>query len=161
MRGAALCVLACLAGAPAYAADQPAMVVFGAGVFDLFGDTKRAGDLRLAVRLPSAGLNVTPFFGLEGTTDGGFLALTGMAADFEVQPNLFIGGTGGLGYFRAGSGADLGHELEFRATVEVTWRLPGGNRVGVALGHISNFWRGQTNPGAETLGLIYLVPLEP
>ena len=64
----------------------------------------------------------------------------------------------GLGYYDNGSGKNLGNDLQFRTTLELSYRLKNENRIGISLGHISNANFGDKNPGTEIISLTYQVP---
>jgi hypothetical protein len=63
------------------------------------------------------------------------------------------------GYYRKGSGKDLGYSLEFRSQFEVGYTLRGGSRVAVAISHLSNGGLGSSNRGEESLTLGFEFPL--
>ena len=49
---------------------------------------------------------------------------------------------------------------EFRTGIELAKRFRTGHRLGVSLAHLSNGSLSDKNPGTETLGLIYSIPLD-
>ena len=63
-----------------------------------------------------------------------------------------------FGYYDDGEGKKLGHNLEFRTTIEISYNLKNNNRIGFSLGHISNANIGDKNPGVEIISLSYQVP---
>ena len=62
-----------------------------------------------------------------------------------------------MGAFSKGNGKDLGHEIEFRSTLEISYQLKNKNRIGLSVGHLSNAGIGDINPGTEILSLSYQV----
>ena len=64
----------------------------------------------------------------------------------------------GFGYYDNGSGKNLGNDLQFRTTLELSYKLKNENRVGLSIGHISNANLGDKNPGVEIISLTYQVP---
>ena len=64
----------------------------------------------------------------------------------------------GFGYYDNGSGKNLGNDLQFRTTLELSYKLKNENRVGISIGHISNANLGDKNPGVEIISLTYQVP---
>ena len=54
---------------------------------------------------------------------------------------------------------DLGHPIEFRSQMEMSYRFNDRSRLGLAISHYSNASLGDTNPGTETISLYYSVPL--
>ena len=56
---------------------------------------------------------------------------------------------------------DLGGPLEFRTSLELSYRLAGGAQVGACLYHLSNGGLFDRNPGSESLVLTYRAGLRP
>jgi hypothetical protein len=63
------------------------------------------------------------------------------------------------GYYDNGDGVDLGHEVEFRSSIELSYRFDNRTRLGVSFYHLSNASIGDTNPGTEVLSVVYSIPL--
>ena len=64
----------------------------------------------------------------------------------------------GFGYYDRGSGKKLGHEVQFRTTIEFSYELKNSNRLGLSFSHTSNANLGNKNPGVEVITLSYQVP---
>lgn len=152
--------------------------VFGVGYYDIKFDgssTNNAVDLRYERRFDKSLLrigpesydffDVKPFAGFEGTSDSATyyligiylddnagIILTGDTSKFLITPSF------GFGIYDAGGGKKLGHEIEFRTTLEVSYQLENKNRIGLSFGHISNAGLGDDNPGVEILSLSYQIP---
>lgn len=152
--------------------------IFAIGYYDIKFDgsnTNEATDFRYERRFDKSLLqigpesydffDIKPFVGFEGTTDSAtyFLAgiylddnagilLTGKSSKFLVTPSF------GFGVYDAGEGKKLGHDIEFRTTIEVSYQLENKNRIGLSFGHISNAGLGDDNPGVEILSLSYQIP---
>ena len=62
------------------------------------------------------------------------------------------------GIYDDGSGKKLGNDLQFRTSLEVSYELSNGNRIGISFSHISNANLGDKNPGVEILSISYHVP---
>ena len=78
---------------------------------------------------------------------------------FQGKTNNFIFTPSfGVGYYDNGSGKNLGNDVQFRTTLEVSYTLKSKNRIGLSIGHISNANLGDKNPGAEIISLTYQVP---
>ena len=60
---------------------------------------------------------------------------------------------------RRGDGRDLGHELEFRSSIELSYRFDDRTRLGLSFYHLSNANIGDFNPGTEVLSIVYSIPL--
>ena len=50
------------------------------------------------------------------------------------------------------------HDIQFRTTLEINYKLKNNNRIGISIGHISNANLGNKNPGVEIISLNYQVP---
>ena len=152
--------------------------VFGLGVYDVKFDgsaSNIAVDLRYEKRFDHSLVNIgpeeenffylKPFVGIETTTDSAFYfiggiylednlgnILTGKESRWNFTPSF------GLGYYEDGDGKNLGNQIEFRTTLEVSYQLENSNRIGISFGHISNANIGNKNPGVEIISLSYQRP---
>ena len=159
------CLAACLAvtataGSAGAAAPRPhgdGLVAFGPGWGQILDrDPIVMGWLELR---PAARWWIfRPWFGLETSGDETFTAL-GVQYDWAPAPWLRVTPNFGVGVFHQTSGFELGLPLEFRSTLEVTVRLPGGQRLGTSFGHISNAGLGDHNPGTELLKIVVALPV--
>ncbi len=141
--------------------------IFSLGLFDFNKQKNEAIDLRFERRIDKKLFDlgpeeetlytIKPFYGLEFTTDSAFYILGGVYVEEELWKNFFITPNFGVGYYSNGDGKDLGSELEFRSTLEVSYGFS-RNRIGLSLGHISNASIGEKNPGTEILSLSYQIP---
>ena len=152
----------CVAGGSAMAADRdrdPDLLGLTVGYFDILHNDDAAAEFRVEYR-PSFNMWVMkPFVGGMATTDGAVHGYAGILFDvpfgrFRFTPSF------APGYFYEGNGKDLGHRIEFRSQMEIGYVLPNGGRVAVNFNHISNAGIGTNNPGSESLGLTYAVPLD-
>ena len=57
------------------------------------------------------------------TTDSALYGYAGLSAEFEIFDNFFIGPSFAAGAFDEGDGKDLGHTVEFRSSLEASYRL--------------------------------------
>ena len=73
-------------------------------------------------------------------------------APFVISPGFAVGG------YHSGASKDLGYGLEFRSTMEVTYKFDSGQRLGAQVSHLSNASLGDRNPGVETLQVVYSPP---
>ncbi len=73
-------------------------------------------------------------------------------APFVISPGFAVGG------YSQGSSKDLGYGIEFRSTLEVSYKFQDAQRVGVQIAHLSNAGLGNKNPGTETLEAVYSHP---
>ena len=108
---------------------------------------------------------IKPLFGIEYTSDSAFYFLTGFYFEdnlgelFEGNENkLFFTPSISAGLYDDGSGKNLGNDLQFRTSFEISYELKNKNRIGISLSHISNANLGNKNPGVEILSFSYHVP---
>jgi hypothetical protein len=139
---------------------EPALLALGLGYYDINLRDDEAADFRLEYRSDLALWIVKPWAGLEVTSDGAVYGLGGLLADIALGPRVRLTPSLGVGAYHDGGGKDLGHTVEFRSQIELAYRFEGGQRLGLAFGHISNASLGDDNPGTEILTLYYMIPLE-
>lgn len=65
----------------------------------------------------------------------------------------------GPGVFNESDQIRLGHELQFRSGLELSYRTRRGKAFGFGVTHLSNGGIGRLNPGTETLTLSFAMPL--
>ncbi len=65
----------------------------------------------------------------------------------------------GLGSFDDGEDVKLGHDLEFRSGIKITYQFKNDWRVGIGLFHLSNGGLGDRNPGTEPVFVGVSIPL--
>ncbi len=152
--------------------------VFGLGIYDIKFDgseKNQATDFRYEYRSDKSLLDIgpeednffflKPFFGFEFTNDSASYLLTGIYFEdnlgelFEGEESkFFFTPSFGAGIYDDGSGKDLGNDLQFRTSFEVSYELKNKNRIGISFSHISNANLGDKNPGVEILSLSYHIP---
>ena len=54
------------------------------------------------------------------------------------------------GLYSEGNGKDLGHVIEFKSEIQLTYELSSESELGVSYNHISNASLGDKNPGANS-----------
>ena len=152
--------------------------IYGLGIYDVKLDgseTNQVTDIRIENRFDKNILDMgpkednffflKPFVGLEATTDSAYYILTGIYLEDNLgqlftgnESNLYFTPSFGLGYYDNGSGKDLGNDLQFRTSFEMSYELENKNRIGISFSHISNANLGDKNPGVETLSISYQIP---
>ncbi len=152
--------------------------VYSIGLYDIKldgSDDKSTTDFRYERRFDNTIFNIgpkednffflKPFFGFEYTGDSASYFITGIYLEDNLgqlfkgeQNNIIFTPSIGFGYYDNGSGKDLGNDLQFRTTLEFSYKLKNQNRIGLSIGHISNANLGDKNPGAEIISLSYQVP---
>jgi len=96
-----------------------------------------------------------PQAGFFVTEDSGAYIYGGAGFPFALGEQWSLTPSISAGYYNNGAGKDLGYDLEFYSQLRMEYRLAGGGRVGLGIGHISNAGIGDHNPGAEILYLSY------
>jgi hypothetical protein len=153
---AGLLALAVAAG-PAVAQDASYLTT-SAGIFDV-NDDKRAAEARMEWRSGTSYWHFKPLVGAMATTDGAFAAFGGVLIDIPLGSSGFIlTPSFAPGLYTKGTGKDLGHAVEFRSQIEISYQFANQSRLGIALSHMSNAGLGKSNPGEESLVLTYSVP---
>tara|TARA_B100001057_G_scaffold71543_1_gene65791 strand:+ start:8471 stop:8998 length:528 start_codon:yes stop_codon:yes gene_type:complete len=152
--------------------------IYSIGLYDIKldgSDDKSTTDFRYERRFDNTIFNIgpkednffflKPFFGFEYTGDSASYFITGIYLEDNLgqlfkgeQNNIIFTPSIGFGYYDNGSGKDLGNDLQFRTTLEFSYKLKNQNRIGLSIGHISNANLGDKNPGAEIISLSYQVP---
>ena len=152
--------------------------VFGIGIYDVKFDgsqTDLAVDFRYERRFDNSLLEIgpesenffylKPFLGFESSSDSATYFLGGVYLEDNLgdlitgeKSNWIFTPSFGAGYYDNGGGKKLGHNIEFRTTLEISYQLENKKRIGVSFGHISNANIGDKNPGVEILSISYQVP---
>ena len=152
--------------------------VLGIGLYDVKLDgsqTNEAIDFRYERRFDKTFFDIgpeednffflKPFVGFEITSDSASYFLTGIYLEDNLgqllqgkQNNLIFTPSIGAGYYDNGSGKNLGNNIEFRTSLELSYILKNKNRIGISLSHISNANIGKKNPGVEILSFSYQIP---
>ena len=156
--------LAMLLLAVPMAGAEAASLGFGAGLFDTSAfvededfDAIEAGLVWRGPRDLAWGIG--PMAGLSATDDGAYWLYVGARRPFAVGARWQLGLNFGAAYYEAGDSKDLGHALEFRSGLELNRKLQGGSTLGLEFYHLSNAGLSDTNPGANSLWIVYAVPL--
>ena len=94
---------------------------------------------------------LSPITGLFYLPDHAALYLyTGVQAEYEFG-RLKINPSFAPGFYDSGTtGKDLGHPLEFKTEVQMSYNVTDKSRLGMSYNHISNASLGSKNPGANS-----------
>ena len=152
--------------------------VYGIGLYDIKfdgTDTNQAADFRYERRFDKSLVKIgpesydffelKPFAGFELTSDSASYFLLGVYLNDNAgtiftakSSNFLFTPSFGVGVYDDGDGKKLGNSVEFRTTLELSYKLANNNRVALSFGHISNANIGDKNPGVEILSLSYQIP---
>tara|TARA_R110000868_G_scaffold2930_6_gene19985 strand:- start:35124 stop:35621 length:498 start_codon:yes stop_codon:yes gene_type:complete len=141
------------------AADDPDFLTFAVGAYDLVQDHDQAVEFRAEYRSDKKIWIFKPFVGAMGTTDSAFYGYGGVLVDVYFGRRWVLTPSFAAGYYDKGNGFDLGYELEFRSSVELSYRFDNRTRLGLSFYHMSNASIGDDNPGTEVLSVVYSIPL--
>jgi hypothetical protein len=145
--------------ARAWLADEPShLLCTGFGVVEVL-DKPRFCTWNIELRPAWSYRHLRPwlFFGT-GRHDTHYAAV-GVLTDFALGERWRL--TPGFSVGRYDSdGLELGYPTEFRSGIELSHRFRNGQRFGLAFAHLSNGSLGERNPGTETLGLVWGLPLD-
>ena len=145
--------------AHAWFAEDPPLLNLGTGaaqIFDAHQEVYWDLEYRPAFRLFHFG----PWLSFGTGRNHEFYAAVGVLLNLELGRGWVLTPSFGGGYYNAASGLDLGFDAEFRTALELAKRFRNGQRLGVSASHLSNGSLSDKNPGTETLGVSYSVPLD-
>ena len=124
------------------------------GLFD-FSDHKQKAGL-FGLQHQNDDLYRNSFLGKLSPITGGFLTensavylYSGVQSEFDLG-FMSITPSFAPGYYNSGDGKDLGHPLEFKTEVQVSFDLSEKSHLGMSYNHISNASLGTKNPGANS-----------
>ena len=83
----------------------------------------------------------------------------GIATDILIFPKIFITPSFSSGIYTKRKSIELGFPLEFRSSIEASYRFKNFSRLGLMFSHISNGSLSKKNPGAECLIIFYMIPI--
>ncbi|MDA9678196.1 acyloxyacyl hydrolase [Candidatus Pelagibacter sp.] len=124
------------------------------GNFD-FSDEKQSAFL-VGFQHQDENLNRDTFLGNVSPITGGFITENSAAYVYTgVEWNLDMGGlmftpSFAPGLYHEGNGKDLGHVLEFKSEVQLSYSVSDNTSFGASYNHVSNASLGDKNPGANS-----------
>ena len=134
--------------------NQPHQYNFFTGNFD-FSDDKQSA-LLVGFQHQDENLERNTFLGNISPITGGFITensaayiYTGFEWNVEMGELTFTPSFA-PGLYHKGDGKDLGHVLEFKSEVQLSYELSKDSRIGVSYNHVSNASLGNKNPGANS-----------
>ncbi|MGE0198550.1 MAG: acyloxyacyl hydrolase [Simkaniaceae bacterium] len=143
--------------------EDPKLLSLGAGVFNIVRNKKTA-NFQLEYRSDFAlyknwMIFIRPLVGVMATTQASAYFYGGIAFDFFFCPQVVFTPSFAPGIYIKGGGMELGFPLEYRSSVELSYRFKNKSRLGGMFYHISNASLGFRNPGTECLVFFYMIPL--
>ena len=150
---------------PAYAASAKKVpdttkLVLSVGKFGIdqdFTDSQRYGvELRFK---PLTSWRLIPELGYSWLKNGAHYSYLGVKRDFYLLMDVIITPSFAVGDFNNNAKVNLGHSIEFRSGLELSYQFYRQFRLGFALYHLSNAALSESNPGSEELVLSFAIPL--
>lgn len=150
------------AGAQLLPLGPPEVVSASTGAFEVrktLDEYELGWELRFAPRrfklLPDWAPDLIPVGGGMASSRTILYAYGGFRFELPLGESWMVSSGWATGIYYRGRGKDLGGPLEFRSHVELAYRLPGDERIGLCLYHLSNAGFLGFNPGSESLVLTY------
>ena len=124
------------------------------GNFDFSDDKQKA--ILMGFQHQDENLNRDTFLGNVSPITGGFVTensaayvYTGIEWNVDMGSLLFTPSFA-PGLYHEGDGKDLGHVLEFKSEVQLSYKTSDTMNLGVSYNHVSNASLGDKNPGANS-----------
>jgi lipid A 3-O-deacylase len=142
----------------------PARVELGAGGFDITPSAAKnagtQGDFRGEYHFGDVFCPFfSPFLGVDVTTSGGSYLYGGFGFDINFSPNWVLTPNGAVSWYQRGNGTRLGSWIEFRTGAELDYKFEDQSRFGVAVHHMSNAGLTKSNPGEQSVLVVYQIPI--
>ena len=133
---------------------------FYSGMFDFSDDGKRSAIFGLQHQNESLLRDsflgtLSPVTGALITADNASYFYTGVQTQYNLgKINIIPSFT--PGFYNEGDGKDLGHALEFKSEVQLSFDFLTNSELGFSYNHISNASLGDKNPGANSYMFNYI-----
>ncbi len=105
--------------------------------------------------------NIIPAVGYMWSNQHSKYIYVDLKHDWNFKTKWFLTTSLGAGIFHNTHELNLGHPVEFRTGLEVSYELKMGYRLGLTAYHISNSKLSNKNPGTEILVFTIILPLKP
>lgn len=140
-------------------AQDPSFVTLSVGRYDFNrqkdptweGGMQYRSNLKLWLFQPMVGF----MHNGHGTTD----LYAGISLDVFFGNRFVVRPSFAPSYYHRAGGEDLGYALEFRSAIEFAYRFDDRSRLGLEVYHMSNAGLGKTNPGEESINVVYSLPV--
>ena len=133
---------------------QHELNIFG-GVFDFSDDKQKAG--LIGIQHQDLNLKRNTFLGNVSPITGGFITensaiyiYTGIEWNMEMGGGMTFTPSFAPGLYHEGDGKDLGHVLEFKSEVQLSYATSDLSDFAISYNHVSNASLGDKNPGANS-----------
>ena len=128
---------------------------FYTGNFDFSDDKQKA--ILVGFQHQNENLERDTFLGYASPITGGFVTensaayvYTGVEWNYAMSDKFKFTPSFTPGMYYEGDGKDLGHVLEFKTEVQLSYSISDNTNLGMSYNHISNASLGDKNPGANS-----------
>ena len=128
---------------------------FFTGNFDFSDDKQKA--ILFGFQHQDENLNRNTILGNISPVTGGFVTdnsaayiYTGIEWNVDMGNSMKFTPSFAPGLYHEGNGKDLGHVLEFKSEVQLSYEVSDKTNFGVSYNHVSNASLGDKNPGANS-----------
>ena len=128
---------------------------FYTGNFDFSDDKQKA--MLIGFQHQNENLERNTFLGNVSPITGGFVTensaayvYTGIEWNYTMGDKIKFTPSFTPGIYHEGDGKDLGHALEFKTEVQLSYSISESTNLGMSYNHISNASLGDKNPGANS-----------
>ncbi len=128
---------------------------FFIGNFDFSDDKQKA--ILVGFQHQNENLNRNTFLGNISPITGGFITensaayiYTGFEWNVDMGGSFIFTPSFAPGLYHEGDGKDLGHILEFKSEVQLSYVASDNTSLGISYNHVSNASLGDKNPGANS-----------
>ena len=128
---------------------------FYTGNFDFSDEKQRA--ILVGFQHQNENLERNTFLGNASPITGGFITensaaylYTGVEWNYIMGDKIKFTPSFAPGFYHQGDGKDLGHALEFKTEVQISYLISESTNLGMSYNHISNASLGDKNPGANS-----------
>ena len=94
--------------------------------------------------------NISPITGGFITENSAAYIYSGVEWNYSIGNKIIFTPSFAPGLYSEGDGKDLGHVLEFKTEVQLTYSISESANLGMSYNHISNASLGDKNPGANS-----------
>ena len=108
---------------------------------------------------PKTKWQLAPAIGIARSANDASFVFAVAERDFQLTNHWTLTPSFGAGIFDDSREVKLGHDLEFRSGLKLSYQFDNKVRLGLGIFHISNAGLGDKNPGTEPVFLSLSVPL--
>lgn len=145
----------CLVCGNGLRANPPAILSFGAGIFDTFRPKHHLAQFQIEYLWSACWYGLRPIASVMTTHKGSIYVCFGAAYEILLGTRVILTPSFAPGFYWKNKGKDLGYPLEFRTSMSLSYVRDNCDRFGVQLYHLSNANIGHRNSGEESLIFFY------